>query len=62
MDEFILGTDILVSPLLTPATTEKDIVFPAGTLVDEDGNEYEGRRTHHIQTPLQKLPYFVRKL
>ena len=61
VDEFMLGDDILVAPVITKGTFEKDIVFPAGTWYDEDGNVYEGGMTHRVPTPLGKLAWFRRK-
>ena len=60
-DEFLLGNDILVCPVVTKGTFEKNIVFPCGTWTDENGNEYEGNKTYLIKTPLEKLTWFRRK-
>lgn len=59
-DEFMLGTDILVCPIITKGTFEKDIVFPEGTWQDGDGNLYEGRSVQKLPTPLDKLTWFRR--
>ncbi len=60
-DQFMLGDDILVCPVITKGTFTKDIVFPAGTWVSEDGTEYEGGRVHNVATPLEKLTWFRKK-
>lgn len=60
-DQYMVGDDILVCPVVTPSTFSKECVFPEGVWVDEDGNEYEGGRNHVIETPLSKLRYFTRK-
>lgn len=60
MDEFMLGEDILVAPVLEKGQFEKDIVFPAGRWQDEDGNVYEGNATHRVPTPLGHLVWFRR--
>ncbi|MBQ7921905.1 MAG: glycoside hydrolase [Clostridia bacterium] len=59
-DEFMLGENILVCPVVTKGTFEKDITFPEGTWKDEDGNVYEGRQTLHLPTPLTHLLWFRR--
>jgi len=59
LDEYLCGSDILVCPVVTKGTFEKDVVFPEGKWQDEDGNVYtEGVR--HIATPIHKLAWFRR--
>ena len=60
MDEFMLGEDILVAPVLVKEQYEKDVVFPAGMWRDEEGNVYEGGATHRVKTPLGKLAFWRR--
>ena len=56
-DEFLCGSDILVCPVVTKGTFEKELVFPAGKWQDSDGNVFsEGR--HLVKTPIDKLAYF----
>ncbi len=57
-DQFMLGSDILVCPIVTKGTFEKDIVFPEGIWQDEDGKAYEGNTVKRIATPLHKLTWF----
>ena len=59
-DEFMLGDDILVCPVVTKGTREKDIVFPAGAWQDTSGIVYEGRSTVRLRTDLDKLLWFRR--
>ncbi|MBE6673881.1 MAG: hypothetical protein E7596_02100 [Ruminococcaceae bacterium] len=59
-DEFMLGGDILVCPVVTKGTRQKEITLPFGTWQDEDGNIYEGRQTLTMPTPLEKLLWFRR--
>ncbi len=59
-DEFMLGRDILVCPVITPGTREKEITFPEGMWLDDNGNLYEGNQTRVIPTPLEKLTWFRR--
>ena len=59
-DEFMLGEDILVVPILKKGEFSKDIVFPKGTWRDEDGNTYEGGKTHRVATPIDSLTWYRR--
>lgn len=59
-DQFMLGEDILVCPVVTKGTFEKEVVFPEGTWQDADGNCYCGRCRTVIPTPLEKLAWFRR--
>ena len=61
MDEFMLGEDILVAPVITEKTYSRDVVFPVGNWVDEEGNCFEGNRTYHLDAPIEKLLWFRRK-
>ena len=61
MDEFMLGTDILVAPVLGKGATEREVVFPEGTWRSEDGRVYSGNATHRVAAPLGSLPWFRRE-
>ncbi len=58
-DEFMCGDDILVCPVVTKGTREKELIFPAGRWADAAGNIYtEGR--HVVATPVEQLAWFRR--
>ena len=59
-DEFMLGEDILVAPVVTKGTVRREVVFPAGKWSDEDGNLYEGGTKQTLDAPLDKLLWFER--
>lgn len=59
-DEFMLGEDILVAPVITKGARERNVVFPQGKWKDSDGNIYEGRNNYTVCAPLDKLPWFRR--
>ena len=59
-DEFLIGEDLLVAPVVTPNTYERAVVFPLGMWKDEDGNLYEGRSEYILKSPINKLLYFTR--
>jgi len=57
-DEFLLGEDILVCPVVTKGTFEKNIVLPDGNWQDTDGKVYAGGQTLRMKTPLEQLLWF----
>ncbi len=58
-DQFLCGEDILVCPVLTKGTREKEILIPGDTWQDAEGRLYtEGRYT--VKTPLESLLWFRR--
>lgn len=59
-DEFMLGEDILVCPIIKKGVFKKEITFPHGSWRDEEGNTYEGGKTLYMDTPLNKLTWFRR--
>lgn len=61
VDQFMLGEDILVAPVITKSTFEREVAFPAGEWVDEDGNVYEGNTRAVLPSPINKLLWFRRK-
>jgi alpha-glucosidase (family GH31 glycosyl hydrolase) len=61
-DEFLLGDDVLVAPVLQPAARTRDIYLPKGTWRDYWNNEiFEGGRViSAYPAPLEKLPIFLK--
>jgi len=61
--EYLLGKDLLVAPVYTPADKRDSIYLPAGKWIDYwTGDEYNGNTTlTGYPAPLDKLPLFVRK-
>lgn len=61
-DEYLWGRDILVAPVLTQGTTQRDVTFPEGEWMDisNPGKIYHGGETISYPTPLAVLPKFVR--
>lgn len=59
-DEFMLGTDILVCPVVTPGTRERTVAFPSGSWQDENGNIYTGDSKIKMNAPLERLLWFKR--
>jgi alpha-glucosidase (family GH31 glycosyl hydrolase) len=59
-DEFLLGADILVAPVLSRNARTRTIVFPHGTWKGDDGSTVVGPKTVDIQAPLERLPWYRR--
>jgi len=60
-DQFMLGDDILVAPVLKVGQLEREVYFPVGTWIDQHGKEWAGPAEFKIAAPLEELPYFKRK-
>ena len=60
-DQFMLGNQYLIAPVVTKNTFERKVVLPEGKWIDDLNNEYEGNQTITIKVPLNRLPYFKKK-
>ncbi len=60
-DQFLLGSDILVAPVMEQGATERSVSLPEGTWIYCDGAEYVGGQTVVVSAPIERLPYFTRK-
>ncbi len=61
IDEFLLGEDILVAPVVTPKTYEREVIFPIGEWTDNAGNVYQGGEKYTLACPIEKVLWFRRK-
>jgi alpha-glucosidase len=61
-EQFLLGNDLLVAPVLVQGETKRAVYFPKGDAwVDWwTGARYEGGTTVEIDAPLARLPLFAR--
>ena len=63
-DEFLLGDDILVAPVLTEASRARDVYLPAGLWVDgnnpDSGQILGPTWIYQYEAGLFTLPYFIR--
>ncbi len=61
-DQYLVGRDLLVAPVVREGVTKRGVYFPAGdNWVDWwTGKTYEGGKDAEIDAPLERLPLFVR--
>jgi len=57
-DQFLLGDDILVAPVLEKGARSRKIVFPAGTWKGDDDSVVTGPCTMEVNVPLERLPWY----
>ncbi|MFN8162154.1 MAG: glycoside hydrolase family 31 protein [Solirubrobacterales bacterium] len=58
--EWLLGPDLLVAPVVEQGATSRRVYLPAGCWRDPDGRRYAGRGNATVAAPLATLPYFRR--
>lgn len=59
-DQFMLGDDILVAPVVTRGERVRRVVLPVGEWKYCDGSRYTGGQCVSVDAPLDTLPYFER--
>lgn len=59
-DQFVLGNDIIVAPVVEKGARSRSVVLPAGQWIAEDGVVHTGGSSLNIDVPLERLPYFTR--
>lgn len=57
-DQFMLGDHILVAPVLTKGAVKRNIKFPVGTWMGDDGNIVSGSCEIEVDAPLSRLPWY----
>ena len=57
-DQYLFGSSILVAPVVEKGASTREVVFPTGIWVDQEGNRYEGPSTQTVDAPLERLPWF----
>jgi alpha-glucosidase (family GH31 glycosyl hydrolase) len=58
--EWMLGPDVLVAPVVTEGATEREVYFPRGCWRAPGGGRFEGPLSATVAAPLDELPYFTR--
>jgi alpha-glucosidase len=60
-DQFVLGNDIIVAPVLEKGARSRSVVLPKGEWQADDGSIHTGGASVQIEVPLLRLPYFSKK-
>ncbi len=61
IDQFMMGTDLLVAPQMDKDAATRTVLIPSGTWKADDGSVVTGPKTITVSTPLARLPHFVRQ-
>lgn len=61
-DEFLFGDQLLIAPILTPQTFNREVYLPAGASWTEvhEGVTYPGGQVASVAAPLEYIPVFAR--
>jgi alpha-glucosidase (family GH31 glycosyl hydrolase) len=59
-DQFLLGSDILIAPVLIPGATEREIRIPPGNWKDENEKVFTGPAVITRDVDINDIPHFVR--
>ena len=59
-DQFMLGDEILVTPVVKKGERRRKVVLPKGKWRNEKNKTFRGGRTIEIEVPLSRLPYFTK--
>jgi alpha-glucosidase len=59
-DQFMLGNEILVAPVVEKGANKRKVILPKGTWKGDDGKIEKGGKTIEIDAPIERIPYFVK--
>jgi alpha-glucosidase (family GH31 glycosyl hydrolase) len=57
-DQFVLGNDIIVAPVVEKGARSRSVILPEGKWKADDGKMYSGGKSIEVSAPLNRLPYF----
>jgi len=60
-DQYLLGKEILVAPVVERGAGSRTIVFPEGTWKGDDGSIVNGPAIEEVDVPLNRLPWYQKK-
>lgn len=58
VDQFVLGDDIIVAPVVKKGQFEREVHLPEGRWLSDEGKEYDGGTTITEKVPLDRLCYY----
>ncbi|RED63287.1 glycoside hydrolase family 31 protein [Cohnella lupini] len=61
-DQFMVGDEILVAPVLVKGAASRQIIFPEGEWVGDDGSRVVGPVNLRVEAPLSRLPWYRREI
>ncbi len=56
-DQFMLGDEMMVAPMVKKGF-KREVTFPEGKWIGDDGKKYKGGKTYTIDVPIDRVPYF----
>lgn len=61
-DQYLLGPDLLIAPVLTDGVRSRSVYVPNGTwrMLEQPHTAYTGPRFYHLRAPLARTPVLVR--
>jgi alpha-glucosidase len=60
-DEYLLGRDLLVAPVVEPGTTCRQVYLPSGSWYDWHTDELVGGKRYIVaRTPMEQIPIYAR--
>lgn len=59
-DQFMLGDNILVAPVVQKEKYTRNVVLPEGTWKSDRGEVVKGNRTIEIAAPIDRIPFFIK--
>lgn len=59
-DQFLLGKNILVAPVIVKGQTKRKVLLPEGKWLYLEKTEYNGGKLIEVDAPIETLPYFRR--
>jgi alpha-glucosidase (family GH31 glycosyl hydrolase) len=60
VDEFLLGPDILVAPVVEQGARRRRLLIPPGRWKADDGVVVDGPSSIEVAAPLDRLPWYRR--
>lgn len=61
-DQFMIGDNVVIAPIMAPSVTDRAVYLPAGEWVAFSSEDvFQGGGTHLIHAELEDMPIFVKK-
>ena len=61
LDQFMMGDFLMVAPQIYKGATSREVAIPPGRWLADDGSVVTGPTNVVVDTPLSRLPHFVRQ-